>query len=230
MKEKKTNFRVSIIFIILCILFSYKIHNIKQKNESLQNTNSILSSENEEMIITYDNLNNDYCNLQREYNNLSQNYDLIITKNEQLQKDCLSYIEPFKQTNPQDYLEQYKIITNESMYNYYSENEIFYMCKCIETETYQCDLESKINVANVIINRIKDNRFPNDAISVITDNNQFAYERSNISESTKIALEYAILFEDTTGGSIGFRSDCSPSSWNGWSYVFTDDVGHSFYK
>lgn len=223
MKQKKTIFIELMFFITLCILFSYKIHSVKQANESLKLTNSNLSNSNERMIITYDNLNNDYCNLQNEYNNLSQN-------NEQLQKDCLSYIEPFKQTNPQDYLEQYKIITNESMYNYYSENEIFYMCKCIETETYQCDLESKINVANVIINRIKDNRFPNDAISVITSNNQFAYERSNISESTKIALEYAILFEDTTGGSIGFRSDCSPSSWNGWSYVFTDDVGHSFYK
>ena len=223
MKQKKAIFIELMFFITLCILFSYKIHSVKQANESLKLTNSNLSNSNKRMIITYDNLNNDYCNLQNEYNNLSQ-------KNEQLQKDCLSYIEPFKQTNPQDYLEQYKIITNESMYNYYSENEIFYMCKCIETETYQCDLESKINVANVIINRIKDNRFPNDAISVITDNNQFAYERSNISESTKIALEYAILFEDTTGGSIGFRSDCSPSSWNGWSYVFTDDVGHSFYK
>lgn len=223
MKQKKAIFIELMFFITLCILFSYKIHSVKQANESLKLINSNLSNSNKRMIITYDNLDNDYCNLQNEYNNLSQ-------KNEQLQKDCLSYIEPFKQTNPQDYLEQYKIITNESMYNYYSENEIFYMCKCIETETYQCDLESKINVANVIINRIKDNRFPNDAISVITDNNQFAYERSNISESTKIALEYAILFEDTTGGSIGFRSDCSPSSWNGWSYVFTDDAGHSFYK
>lgn len=223
MKQKKAIFIELMFFITLCILFSYKIHSVKQANESLKLINSNLSNSNKRMIITYDNLDNDYCHLQNEYNNLSQ-------KNEQLQKDCLSYIEPFKQTNPQDYLEQYKIITNESMYNYYSENEIFYMCKCIETETYQCDLESKINVANVIINRIKDNRFPNDAISVITDNNQFAYERSNISESTKIALEYAILFEDTTGGSIGFRSDCSPSSWNGWSYVFTDDAGHSFYK
>ena len=223
MKQKKAIFIELMFFITLCILFSYKIHSVKQANESLKLINSNLSNSNKRMIITYDNLDNDYCNLQNEYNNLSQ-------KNEQLQKDCLSYIEPFKQTNPQDYLEQYKIITNESMYNYYSENEIFYMCKCIEIETYQCDLESKINVANVIINRIKDNRFPNDAISVITDNNQFAYERSNISESTKIALEYAILFEDTTGGSIGFRSDCSPSSWNGWSYVFTDDAGHSFYK
>ena len=223
MKQKKAIFIELMFFITLCILFSYKIHSVKQANESLKLINSNLSNSNKRMIITYDNLDNDYCHLQNEYNNLSQ-------KNEQLQKDCLSYIEPFKQTNPQDYLEQYKIITNESMYNYYSENEIFYMCKCIETETYQCDLESKINLANVIINRIKDNRFPNDAISVITDNNQFAYERSNISESTKIALEYAILFEDTTGGSIGFRSDCSPSSWNGWSYVFTDDAGHSFYK
>ena len=59
--------------------------------------------------------------------------------------------------------------------------------------------------------------------------NQFAYYRKEISDSTVLALEYAFMIEDTTNGSIGFRSDKLVDGWNGWEYVFTDGK-HYFYK
>ena len=104
------------------------------------------------------------------------------------------------------------------------------MLKCIETEAHEASFDCKVNVANVILNRIKSDQFPTDPVELITQKNQFAYGRNNISDSTVYALLYAYMVEDTTNGCIAFRSDCSPNEWNGWTKQFTDESGHTFYK
>lgn len=129
---------------------------------------------------------------------------------------------------------EYARILNENeqkleIYKEYTKDEIDIMCRCIETETYQCPFEAKVNVANVIFNRINNEIFPNDAVSVITAANQFAYHRSNISEDTLLALEYAYLNEDTTNGAIAFRSDSQQSHWGQWELCHNDGF-HCFYK
>lgn len=149
-------------------------------------------------------------------------------------------IEPLKKYDKQEYLRLYLEIMQkysdyldppESIYEYYSENEIMYILKCIETETYDCDFDSKCNVASVILNRVDNDLFPIDPIGVVTATNQFAYGRDNITESTKLALDYVWYIEDTTNGCIGFNSFSEyKNEWNGWEYSFTDNVGHHFYK
>ena len=124
-----------------------------------------------------------------------------------------------------DYLDQ-----SESVYDYFTEEQIAIMQRCIETETYQCSFEAKVNVACVILNRVEHEQFPTDPIEIITGKNQFAYSRGDITEDTILALEYAFSIEDTTDGCIAFRSDCSPDTWNGWEKQFTDESGHTFYK
>ena len=118
----------------------------------------------------------------------------------------------------------------ETIYDYYTYDEINLILRCIETETYQSDFLSKVNVANVILNRIESGLFGSTVYDVITEKNQFAYGRENISEDTILALEYAFEIEDTTQGSIGFHSNAPTSTFNGWEYIFTDDAGHSFYR
>lgn len=117
------------------------------------------------------------------------------------------------------------------VYDLYTEEEIWYMWRCIETEVYQRDFESRCNVASVIINRIGDSWFGSNAVEVVTKKDQFAYFRTEISEETKLALEYVVLFGDTTNGAIFFNSHDVPEMvfW-GANYMFTDTAGHHFYK
>ena len=117
-----------------------------------------------------------------------------------------------------------------TLYDRYTEDEIYLMQRVIETEVYGKDFEAKANVASVILNRIEgDNGFPNDATKVCTAPGQFVYSRKQISEDTKLALEYAAEIEDTTNGALYFNSMAPMDSWNGRTRIFTDHVGHSFY-
>lgn len=119
---------------------------------------------------------------------------------------------------------------SETVYDYFSEDEIYLVQRTVETECYGGDFESKLNVANVIFNRIDNEKFENDLESVVTEPNQFAYGRTEISEDTMLAVEYAFAVEDTTNGCIGFHSNSKTENFNGWKYQFTDSIGHHFYK
>lgn len=128
-------------------------------------------------------------------------------------------------------IEKYEDIgTPDTIYKWYGQDDIYLMQRTIETECYQADFMSKVNVANVIINRIQSGNFGQNVEDVITAENQFSYWRKDISKDTILALEYAFMFEDTTNGSIAFRSDCSPEYWGKWEKNFTDEANHSFYK
>lgn len=119
-----------------------------------------------------------------------------------------------------------------TIYDYYTDEEINLIQKVVETECYDQDFESKVNVASVVFNRVEDinGRYGANVKEVVTAKNQFAYSREKITESTILAVEYAFQIEDTTNGCVAFRSDKSPTTWYGWEYVFTDGAGHAFYK
>lgn len=117
----------------------------------------------------------------------------------------------------------------ETIYDYYSEEEINLICRVVETETYQCDFESKVNVANVILNRIDDEKFGGTVKEVVTSTNQFVYERKIISEDTILAVEYAFLNEDTTQGALYFNSNNKTETFCGREWIFQDEAGHNFY-
>lgn len=128
------------------------------------------------------------------------------------------------------YKEHTDVRIPETIYDVYSEKEIDVMLSCIETEVYTGDFISKCNVASVILNRVYSDKFPNNPIDVITAPNQFAHGRTNITESTRLALEYVYIFGDTTNGCIAFRSGKKPNPWYGLELQFIDDVGHGFYR
>lgn len=148
-------------------------------------------------------------------------------------------IEPLKEIDKKSWFILYKsmqeyyidyIDPSESIYDYFTDEQIVMMQKCIETETFEASFDSKVNVACVILNRVEHEQFPTDPIEIVTGKNQFAYGRNIISEDTILALEYAFMIEDTTNGCIAFRSDSSLDTWNGWTKQFTDESGHTFYK
>lgn len=112
----------------------------------------------------------------------------------------------------------------------FSEEDLEYFYRCVETETYGADFNSKVNVANVILNRLYNDKFGDTLKDVITAPNQFAYSRTTISLSTIQACAYAYEIEDTTEGALFFHSGAYTETFNGASYIFTDSVGHHFYK
>lgn len=136
-----------------------------------------------------------------------------------------------------DLIDSYSDILDapETVYDYYTEDEIYLIQRCVETECHGGDFNSKCNIASVVFNRVNDSEFGNNVVDVITAENQFDYWRKTISEDTKLAVEYAFAIEDTTDGCIAFRSGDTPEKWyttetNYWTRQFIDDVGHGLYK
>lgn len=119
----------------------------------------------------------------------------------------------------------------ETIYDYFTEDEIYLIQRTVETECYDKDFNSKCNVASVILNRIESSgEFGESVEHIITAKNQFVYTREEITDDTVLAVEYAFEIKDTTNGCIAFRSDKKVKTWYGWNWSFTDSSGHHFYK
>lgn len=166
---------------------------------------------NEEILIE-----NEISNMQKEFDeieSISNNKDWYVAYKEIVEK--YSYI----------------LDPPESVYDYYTDDEIYLIQRMVETECYQQDFESKVMVANVAFNRHESGLFGESMTDVITNKNQFAYGRKIISEDTVLAVEFAYEIVDLTNGCIGFRSGVKKDTWNGWKRSFTDEnSGHHFYK
>lgn len=121
--------------------------------------------------------------------------------------------------------------TTTTIYDLYSAEDIEYLEKCVETETNGGTFISKVNVANVIMNRaMDDERFPATLKGVVTAEGQFKYSKSSIDPLTIAACEYAAINSDTTNGALYFHSGKKTETFNGAEYLFTDEVGHHFYR
>lgn len=90
--------------------------------------------------------------------------------------------------------------------------------------------EQKCNVASVIFNRLEHEKFENELLEILTED-QFEtirngrYKKVAISEDTILAVEYVFQIEDTTNGCLFFDSN------NALKYEFVfNDMAHNFYK
>lgn len=118
----------------------------------------------------------------------------------------------------------------ETIYDVFSEEEINLIYRVVETETFDQDFDSKVNVACVVFNRLDSGKFGDSITEIVTTPKQFAYGRKKITESTILAVEYAFLMEDTTQGALYFNSfEDAPEVFNGANYIDTDNCGHHFY-
>lgn len=156
-------------------------------------------------------------------------------------------IESLDKTNVEEWFKNYKTIQqeysewidlDETIYDYYNESELELLFRIVETEVRgDTHFNEKVNVANVIFNRVNHEQFPETLTNVLTQYPQFssyitgAYKNVKITETTILACEYAFQFDDSTNGALWFDS----TNGNSWAernreYLFTDSVGHSFYK
>lgn len=117
----------------------------------------------------------------------------------------------------------------QTVHEAFTEEEVRLICRMVETECYDQDFDSKVNVASVAFNRFKSGKFGNTMKEVITSPNQFAYGRKNLTEDTILAVQYAFEMGDTTRGALFFHSMKKTETFNGRTWIFTDRAGHNFY-
>ena len=154
-----------------------------------------------------------------------------------------------KVTDKQKYLHEYKAIVEkyievidppEYLSTVFTEEEIEAFAKLVEAEATGGSFSEKANVSSVIINRLESEDYPDTLLEVIYQKSgkvaQFSptidgrLNKAEPNQDTYDALEYTWLFGSTAYDCIGF--DNCQNSWNGnnLELVFTDDIGHSFYR
>ena len=151
----------------------------------------------------------------------------------------LKEIEHIKDENTKEWFLAYKDLTYEYMkwvelpetvYDVFNEDEIRLIWRVVETETYDQDFDSKVNVANVVFNRLESGEFGETITEVITNPKQFRYGRQKITDDTIYAVMYAYEMPDTTYGALYFHSGEKRDTFNGADFIFDDDAGHNFYR
>lgn len=105
----------------------------------------------------------------------------------------------------------------------YTEEELEMFYYVVEGEVGGCSEQSKLAVANVIINRVKNSRFPNTLKGVMTAKSQFTAINNYYSKkrtptaSTKDCVNRALNGEDNSNGALYFYSkkycSASTSAW-----------------
>lgn len=113
--------------------------------------------------------------------------------------------------------------------------------RIVEAEAGDQDLKGRILVANVILNRVRSERFPNSVKGVVFAHNQFSpvqngsYYRVSVSEKTKTAVKKAMAGVDYSKGALYFmcRSASNPSNvaWFDRALTKVKEYGcHEFFR
>lgn len=171
-----------------------------------------------------------------------KNVDTIKIIVEQMQGELLN-IEHI--TDKREWFIKYKNIINkysyvldppETIYDCYSDEEVEILHRIVEAECEGLDFERKVNVANVIFNRINSEQYQNTVEEVVFQTNpvQFSptvdgrYYSVKPQSDTLLAIEYAYMFPDTTDGALNFEAVWSDTL----SYLTPtiNDGKHKFYK
>ena len=122
----------------------------------------------------------------------------------------------------------YVQVTETTLADIYSAEEIEYLYRMVETENYQASFISKVHCAEVVFARMRDERFPDTIKSVVTSPSQFVYGRTTISEDTKLACEYAWQYATETENALFFRLGES-NSWYGEPFLIKDAEGQVYF-
>lgn len=112
--------------------------------------------------------------------------------------------------------------------------------RIVQAEAGICDKKGKILVANVIINRVLSDEFPDSVRAVVYQPSQFqpvsngAINSARVTAETIESVDRALEGEDYSGGALYFmnrRGSGSAASWfdRHLKYLFAHD-GHEFFR
>lgn len=118
----------------------------------------------------------------------------------------------------------------ETIYDCFTASELDSLFRVVEAEIGDYSFEQRVNVANVIYNRIAHEKFGDEMNEVLVPS-QFATiengrtNKIDIDEITILACEYAYEFPDTTNGALFFDSN----GYLDYEFIYNDEA-HNFYK
>lgn len=125
--------------------------------------------------------------------------------------------------------EESSIIEPEPEYEETTPDWFMTLCAVVEAETHECNAGAKARIVHVVRNRVNSSEFPNSYLGVC-NSGEFV-QNWNIQQSTIEAVDTALNMADTTNGALFFctcGSGCYASTHK--EYLFTDDVGHHFWR
>lgn len=123
----------------------------------------------------------------------------------------------------------------------YTDHDYEVLQRIVQAEAGICDAKGKILVANVIINRVKSGRFPNNITDVVYQKHQFSpvgngtINTCKVTEETIDCVNRALAGEDYSDGALFFMNRGASQSGNvRWfdgnlKFVLRHD-GHEFFK
>lgn len=123
----------------------------------------------------------------------------------------------------------------------FSDQDYEVLKRIVEAEAGGCDMQGRILVANVILNRVRDVEFPSTITDVVYQRSQFSpvsdgrLNSCSVSEKTVEAVNWALSGEDYSQGALFFmnriRSRSGNVSWfdHHLTYLFQHEK-HEFFK
>ena len=123
----------------------------------------------------------------------------------------------------------------------YTDEEITILERITESEAEAGTIECKKNIVSVILNRVHSDNFPSTISKVVFEREQFEsignrrYQRVSVTEETKQAVIEVIKDGVTTEATYFCNmNNVTSSRIRRWfreklTFLFTDDVGHSFF-
>ena len=123
----------------------------------------------------------------------------------------------------------------------YTESDYNVLLRIVQAEAGGCDMKGKILVANVILNRVESDEFPDTITDVVYEKRQFSpvsngsINRCKVEEETVEAVDRALAGEDYSEGALYFMNRRASSGSNvRWfdthlDYLFQHGA-HEFFK
>ena len=123
----------------------------------------------------------------------------------------------------------------------YTESDYNVLLRIVQAEASGCDMKGKILVANVILNRVESDEFPDTITDVVYEKRQFSpvsngsINRCKVEQETVEAVDRALAGEDYSEGALFFMNRRASSGSNvSWfdthlDYLFQHG-GHEFFK
>lgn len=123
----------------------------------------------------------------------------------------------------------------------FSDQDYEVLKQIVEAEAGGCDMQGRILVANVVLNRVKDRKFPSTITDVVYQPSQFSpvsdgrIKSCSVSEKTVEAVNRALAGEDYSQGALffmnRFRARSSNVSWfdGNLTYLFQHEK-HEFFR
>ena len=102
----------------------------------------------------------------------------------------------------------------------YSESDYNVLLRIVQAEAGNCDIEGRVMVANVILNRVENDSFPNTITKVVYQKHQFSpvsngsIKRCRVTAETVEAVGRALSGEDLTDGALYFMNRHASSKKN----------------